>query len=353
MNEIAVQTAVQFKGISDVGRTAARSGTDGEKGFGEILMLLAGFSVNLPEPDGEEKETERQAAAQQWLAGMPFSSQPFFPFQEAEAAAEALSGESPGILPPDEGRTGIFRENAEMSCQAENWKPEKQAIDSGECPITFSSRGNAAESPEQQFPFEKLLQQVRKMPVGRIAEEKRAPVDAEALQQTADAFRGKMTAQVKGESTFLRQEVNPENQIREQVFEHLSKGDREFVMKLKPESLGEIVVKMQEKDGKLSLSILTASTQTAKLLNESSETLKAALRPIQAEIKEILPRPESSETAGRPDWPGSDSFRQNHFSGQRQPEWQQKRKREDRSSEDWSLPTVQTIRRESGEATYI
>lgn len=100
------------------------------------------------------------------------------------------------------------------------------------------------------------------------------------------------------------------------LLENLQKGTRngvitgknEFMIRLKPEGLGEITVKISENSGKFSLSMVTSSHETEKLVSRHLEALKDALRPYQTEIQSVT----SSHTASddRPDQGGAS------FSGQ-------------------------------------
>jgi len=150
-------------------------------------------------------------------------------------------------------------------------------------------------------------------------------LDIEALQQKVDAERPNMTAALRGKGMEFQHRTSVVSQMRENVLKTLSEGRDEFTVKLKPESLGEITVKMTRDDeGKISMSIITASAQTAKLLNESAEALKNSLRPLQAEVREIVPRAEQNEAAQQGGLFGSgfESFQHSQqFTRQDQPQY--------------------------------
>ena len=76
-------------------------------------------------------------------------------------------------------------------------------------------------------------------------------------------------------------------QVKNSIFENVAKGKNEFVVRLKPEGIGEIVVKLSEDKEKISLSILTTSTQTARLISNEVAALQNALKPLNAEVQEI------------------------------------------------------------------
>lgn len=75
-------------------------------------------------------------------------------------------------------------------------------------------------------------------------------------------------------------------QVKESVNENIALGNKEFTMKLKPASLGEVTVKLIEKDGKTVLDITTATAETAKKINEDIAALRDAVRPMAVEVHE-------------------------------------------------------------------
>lgn len=87
------------------------------------------------------------------------------------------------------------------------------------------------------------------------------------------------------------------DQLKTGLKEHLPTDKSEFTMKLKPESLGEITVKLTEKAGKTTLTIITASAQTAKLINADLSALREAVRPMQVEVREAIPQQTESPQA--------------------------------------------------------
>jgi trimeric autotransporter adhesin len=93
-------------------------------------------------------------------------------------------------------------------------------------------------------------------------------------------------------------EKTAEPKVSEQIASDISKnldlGKSEFTVKLKPESLGEITLKLSEVDGKTTLSITTASANTAKLINDDLTNLKAAVSQMNVQVNEAVAK--SSDT---------------------------------------------------------
>ena len=127
-----------------------------------------------------------------------------------------------------------------------------------------------------------LMQRDRKQVVNDLP-------DIEALQAEVDARR---FVPVDTGSHELQQPIVPDGeelaqQVKSGILENVAKGKNEFVVRLKPEGIGEIVVKLSEDKEKISLSILTTSTQTARLISNEVAALQNALKPLNAEVQEI------------------------------------------------------------------
>ena len=87
------------------------------------------------------------------------------------------------------------------------------------------------------------------------------------------------------------------DQILLRLSGNLSAGKGEFVMKLIPEGLGEITVKLLAKEGRTTLRIITASAETARLINQDIQALQDALKPIRVEVREAVPQAGSGGEA--------------------------------------------------------
>ena len=77
----------------------------------------------------------------------------------------------------------------------------------------------------------------------------------------------------------------PEKQLLKGVEENLKNGKSEFTVKLKPEGLGEIIVKLVQNDGgKMLMSMTASSMKTAELLNSNLSSLQSSLSQHNVEI---------------------------------------------------------------------
>ena len=91
-------------------------------------------------------------------------------------------------------------------------------------------------------------------------------------------------------------DVKTLDQITDAIKQNISLGKSEFAIKLKPESLGEITVKLVEEAGKTTLTITAANAQTAKLINSDINALREAVAPMNVEVRNAVV--STSETAG-------------------------------------------------------
>lgn len=123
-------------------------------------------------------------------------------------------------------------------------------------------------------------------------------VDVDALQTHAQSARPLMdAASLKAANQTLPQATDLSAQIKKGVAENLLNGKQEFVIKLKPEGLGEITVKLTEKAGEATtLHLLTDNADTARLINSDLGTLKEAMRPLQVVVESAQSQQTGSGT---------------------------------------------------------
>ncbi len=115
-------------------------------------------------------------------------------------------------------------------------------------------------------------------------------IDLNALQQNlfATAATGQSTSlPQQGDTTQLDRVMDIAKQLL-QPMQNLTTAKNEFTVKLSPEGLGDITVKMVDAAGKLSLVLTASSYETARLLNAEMATLQSALRPFQPEAEPLI-----------------------------------------------------------------
>lgn len=161
-----------------------------------------------------------------------------------------------------------------------------------------SGNGDAEETPESLFGGESQFS-------SNIAEAKKmlktnnqdsalnySAIDVDKLQNNADASR--LNAAKTTESSPLPEAKEVFSQLKAGVKENVSAGKSEFTIKLQPEGLGEITVKLVETDNKMTLSLMTSNTQVAKMLSNEIGLLRETMKPYNVEVREIVNQAASS-----------------------------------------------------------
>ena len=77
-------------------------------------------------------------------------------------------------------------------------------------------------------------------------------------------------------------------QLKDGINQNISKGASEFTIKLAPEELGEITIKLIQEDGKSTLHIITASATASQMINDDLLALREAVKPMQIEVREAI-----------------------------------------------------------------
>ncbi len=132
-------------------------------------------------------------------------------------------------------------------------------------------------------------------------------IDADIIQNELAKSSATMPFELRFKTTEDNGNVKLLEQLTDGIKQNVSSGKSEFTIKLKPEALGEITVKLIEEAGKTTLSITTASAQTAKLINNDLNALKQAVAPMNVEVNNAVV--STNETA-------SGSMQQFNMSGQ-------------------------------------
>lgn len=113
-------------------------------------------------------------------------------------------------------------------------------------------------------------------------------MDVDQLQKDVDA--GKFI-QVADAEKLPEAPVSPFNvisQVREGIIEKLNDGNDEFIVRLKPEGLGEITVRLMQTGDKIALSISASNSHVARLLSSEIDQLRESLRPYNTVVQEVV-----------------------------------------------------------------
>lgn len=178
------------------------------------------------------------------------------------------------------------------------------------------------------------------------------PQDVESLQADVNAKRFLHVENIVPKETMEFVDVNEiADQLKTGIAENISQGKNEFIVKLKPEGIGEVVVKLSENKERISLSIFTSSEQTAKLITNEVLSLQNALRPLHAEVEQITvtPNGQTAEYAAQTSMNDqSQQFAGQQFAGQ----WQQTFRSQMQENGDFGS-VVEEILPDDGLDTYI
>ncbi len=108
-------------------------------------------------------------------------------------------------------------------------------------------------------------------------------------------------------------------QLESGIKENLNAQNTEFTMKLYPESLGEITVKLVNENGVKALEIVTASAKTAMLINDDLPALRDAMSGMQIEVRSAVEASGSSNASNMQNFNmSSQEFAQRQWSFERE-----------------------------------
>lgn len=168
----------------------------------------------------------------------------------------------------------------------------QKAYDAGKYQNLVNLKNSLAIHEAEASTAEPKLNQVNTLPIEEeIHEMKQAITDGTMVPtmiQDADNNKRLETGKTNesGQEAIL-DAADFVNQINSTSSRTLRSGKKEFVIKLKPEGLGEITVRISEAGGKLALSMVTSSLEVEKLLNSQLGVLKEALRPYHTQINSV------------------------------------------------------------------
>lgn len=166
-----------------------------------------------------------------------------------------------------------------------------------------TSEGNTSDLLGGESEFRNSIMTAQKLlrgeNTGKTQKQEKTSVDVEQLQNAVNSGKFKPTVQVEktDSRTFDVQDIM--TQVKTGIKENLSQGKNEFIVRLKPDGLGEITVKLVEADSKIALSIVTSSPQVAKLINGELAGLRETLRPFNADVHEVVSQADASYSAAQ------------------------------------------------------
>lgn len=120
--------------------------------------------------------------------------------------------------------------------------------------------------------------------------------DTSKLQVSTAQTAGASQTTVNVNSTEKKAaEPDISSQIKTGINNCIASGKSEFTVKLQPESLGEITLKLIRENGKTTLTITTASAGTAKLINDDLPALKEAVAQMNVHVEAVTHAGEAQQ----------------------------------------------------------
>ena len=137
--------------------------------------------------------------------------------------------------------------------------------------------------------FQSAIMQAQKLIKGQ-SEETTEDLSPDALQQGLGQTKFDAILNEKPVQTVGQQALDVDDlaqQVKNGLESSILGNNKEFSVKLKPEGLGEITIKLIESQNKLSVSIVAATSEVAKLLNNDLSTLRDTMRAMQIELNDV------------------------------------------------------------------
>lgn len=150
----------------------------------------------------------------------------------------------------------------------------------------FASKNSMSENQDESglLDFYRTMQNAKEAVPDVKDYDRMEPSGINALQNEASGIDIRFD-RIKSEVKMKEEFEAPEKQLLKGVEENLKNGKSEFTVKLKPEGLGEIIVKLVQNDGgKMLMSMTASSAKTAELLNSNLSSLQNSLNQHNVEI---------------------------------------------------------------------
>lgn len=309
---------------------------------------------------GQQQEEEPTTEAMEMMAAM-FASNPFalgnfvLDGQTLQADQSALQAgmvtDSPAVL--FEAAQPEAQQPAETAAEGAFQSALQRKQDASQ--VTVLEQHEEAEEGTQALKnlsqFRSSVMEAQKLLKTNKQEKTiQEPVDVDALQRDVNSGKFNNVSTVT-QSKELPEPAEVLAQVKTGIMQNFARGKDEFVVKLKPEGLGEITVKLAQNDGKISLSLITSTAHTAKLLSGELDALRESLRPLGADVREIVQQNQHA-AAGQSFNQAFADQRSSHFAQQHQ---QQQRSYTYREEEFDALLSRQpeTLKPTSGLDAYI
>lgn len=168
---------------------------------------------------------------------------------------------------------------------------------------------------QAQTAFSEVVQKVKMQMAEQVKPQAKPPVDLDELQKQVDAgtFLEKTALAHNGitPSTEAVEQPVPA-QLQQAILTGMARGDDQIVLKLNPESLGEVTIQLQKTAEGMILNIIAKNPDTQKLLAQDLNLLQDALKPMKVEVAAIVTERQYELLSG-----------EQNFGGQHQRTWKE------------------------------
>lgn len=232
----------------------------------------------------------QMAAPEELLLGQPQDSvvQAVNTVQDVSAVTTQVV-QTAADMPQPQSVTTQPRQNVTSEYLSQQGNPEVVQSATTQSSTSFTPSGSFQNQADAQTSNQSSAQSASEsapVTADKQATEKSDKDTVQQLTQQLSSFNEKLHnlgVTLKAEATAAStvptaQQTSPSEQVATGVLNAYSDGKMEFTMKLKPETLGELTVKMVMNDGKITMNIITGNQQTAKLIESQIPELRASLK---------------------------------------------------------------------------
>ena len=329
MEFVQVQAAQQTQTAKQSSKTENSEG----QSFSETLNSAINENNQTTEQTAEQKaeETTEEQAAENG-AMLMVEALNILPMnliiantttEQTNTAIEPLNGEmplaaQPVMINPEQPNviTEVLSQTVTADPTMANGAFVKNDVPMMEVTITENAANGETEVNEEvnvlkgQSEFQKSIEMAHKLLKndGLSARSRPLDIDIEELQKKVDTKEFLTPAQnAQTNQTSQPQQIETpviryEDIKSEEVFAQIktaadanvNQGNNDFTIKLRPEGLGEITVKLVSQDGRITLSLSASDANVQKLLGSEINNLREVMRPYNVEVSQVVESNEAS-----------------------------------------------------------
>ncbi|MDF3004400.1 MAG: flagellar hook-length control protein FliK [Oscillospiraceae bacterium] len=281
-----------------------------------LTLMLAGqtpqtLSDTLSQFTALDSHSQLQSLAS--AANIPISSELLSQLQQTIDTADALT-------PANTNSSTAF------AAALQTMKSQSEANAAVLTAVFSNSASDEASVLQGQSQFNRAVSQVQQLlkSTGEDSFET-VEIDFEDLQKKVDSgaffspFANAANTGVTAASDEVHKPLSTQdifNQIKTSVTQHTREGASDFTIKLNPEGLGEITVKLLEDGGKVTLSLAASNANVQRLLSSELNNLRDIMRPYNVEVAQVVQTNEAQNMNMQQQF--SQQFSQHSHTGQQQ-----------------------------------